>query len=147
MPIRLWFRFRLRTLFVVLTVFGVWLGWQVTTVRDRAAVRRELVSHGARVFPFGTLMLGGPFQNSVRRGDPTAQLPWVRRALGDEIVADIQFPGQPAADDLAKIDRFLPESRVQGNVVFYDSTLGVQQQPPAAEVQPISVPPAQPPFE
>ncbi len=32
---RRWFRFSLRTLFVVVTVFGVWLGWEIKYVRDR----------------------------------------------------------------------------------------------------------------
>ncbi|MEX2113830.1 MAG: hypothetical protein WD845_11630 [Pirellulales bacterium] len=143
MPIRPRFRFRLRTLFVVVTVLGVCLGWQVKMVRDRAAVRRELVSHGASVYPLGALMHGGPISDSVRRGDPSAELSWLRRALGDEIVSDILFPGEPAADDLAKIDHFLPESRVLENVVFYDSTLGVQPQPLSASLPPISDPAAQ----
>jgi len=34
-PRRRWFRFSLRTFFVVLTIFGVWLGVQVKWIRDR----------------------------------------------------------------------------------------------------------------
>jgi len=34
---RRWFRFRLRTFFVLLTLFGVWLGVQVKWIRDRHA--------------------------------------------------------------------------------------------------------------
>ena len=34
---RRWFRFTLRTLFVVLTLFGVWLGVQVKWLRERHA--------------------------------------------------------------------------------------------------------------
>ena len=34
-PRRRYFRFELRTMFVVLTVFTLWLGWQAKIVRDR----------------------------------------------------------------------------------------------------------------
>src|SRR5687768_12513201 len=36
--IRTWLRFDLRTLFVVVTVFGVWLGWQIHKKREQARV-------------------------------------------------------------------------------------------------------------
>src|SRR5712671_3365606 len=36
-PRRRWFRYSLRTFFVVLTIFGVWLGVQVKWIRDRHA--------------------------------------------------------------------------------------------------------------
>ena len=35
---RRWFRFTLRTLFVLLTFFGVWLGWNLHQVREREAI-------------------------------------------------------------------------------------------------------------
>ena len=37
-PKRRWFRFSLRTMFVAVTVFGVWLGWQLKIVREREAI-------------------------------------------------------------------------------------------------------------
>ena len=40
-PKRRWFRFSLRTLFVVVTVCCVWLGWQLHIVRERQAMLRE----------------------------------------------------------------------------------------------------------
>jgi hypothetical protein len=36
------FRYTLRTFFVVLTVFGIWLGWQVNIVRERRELLRQL---------------------------------------------------------------------------------------------------------
>jgi len=36
---RRWFRFSLRTLFVVLTILGVWLGVQVKWIKDRHAAK------------------------------------------------------------------------------------------------------------
>ena len=42
-PKRRWFRFSLRTMFVVVTIFGVWLGWQLKIVRERKAILREIL--------------------------------------------------------------------------------------------------------
>jgi hypothetical protein len=36
------FRYSLRTFFVALTVFGIWLGWQVNIVRERRELLRQL---------------------------------------------------------------------------------------------------------
>jgi hypothetical protein len=33
-----WFRFSLRTLFVVVTVFGCWMGYEVNWIRQRRAL-------------------------------------------------------------------------------------------------------------
>src|SRR5438876_9938841 len=42
-----WFRFSLRTLFVVVTAFGVWLGWERHRVAEREAVAQlVLARHG-----------------------------------------------------------------------------------------------------
>ena len=36
-PKRRWYQFTLRTLFVVMTVFALWLGWQINWFRSRQA--------------------------------------------------------------------------------------------------------------
>ena len=41
-----WFRFSLRTMFVLVTVVSVWLGWQVKWIRDR----REFLKGEAVIF-------------------------------------------------------------------------------------------------
>jgi hypothetical protein len=41
-PRRRWFRFGLRTMFVVLTVISVWLGWQACWIQQRRAYLEEL---------------------------------------------------------------------------------------------------------
>ena len=43
-PKRSWFSFSLRTMFVLVTIFGVWLGWQRKFVRERKAVLAELAT-------------------------------------------------------------------------------------------------------
>lgn len=41
-PRRRWFRFSLRTLFVLLTVFACWLGWNVHRSQERMRILRQL---------------------------------------------------------------------------------------------------------
>ena len=36
---RRWFQFNLRTLFLLTTLFGMWLGWELHVVRERAEMR------------------------------------------------------------------------------------------------------------
>jgi hypothetical protein len=38
---RRWFQFSLRTLFLLMTVFGIWLGWQIRVVHARKALLHE----------------------------------------------------------------------------------------------------------
>jgi hypothetical protein len=40
-PKRRWFAYSLRTLFVVVTVFGCWLGWNINIVRQRREARDD----------------------------------------------------------------------------------------------------------
>ena len=78
---RRWFRFSLRTMFVLLTVFGVWLGWEYRVVAERNAVRRFIEDHGGA---FRTLDKNNPAYKP--------RLPWVRRLLGDEPAAAVLLP-------------------------------------------------------
>jgi hypothetical protein len=45
---RCWFRFSLRTLFVLVTLIAVWLGWSLNWIRQRHAFLRD-----RRAFVFG----------------------------------------------------------------------------------------------
>ena len=49
-PKRRWLRFSTRTLLVAVTIFCVWLGWQVSIVRERKAVKQLLLEHGDKLF-------------------------------------------------------------------------------------------------
>ena len=116
-PKRRWFQWSLAML-IVLTVFGCWLGWQVKTVRDRSNARYEIEARGAKIAAGSVL---GGSARVVRAGDPLAKLPWIRRALGDEPVGLILFPGELSPSDLEKADYF-PEACVLRNSTYIPVT-------------------------
>ena len=59
---RRWFRFSLRTLFILLTLFGVWLGVQVKWIRDRNQLieTNRLSTEAGGVAPWTIRLLGEP---------------------------------------------------------------------------------------
>ena len=61
-PKRRWFRFSLRTLFVLLTIFAfpmAWLGWQASIVQQRQAMRKWIESKSdSSTKPFNTVVNG-----------------------------------------------------------------------------------------
>ena len=78
---RRWFRFSLRTMFVVVTALCCWLGWESSVVRKRQQALQELQADGAFQFIPAEdwkhrFPPGGVFQ-------PVASVPWVRSLLGD----------------------------------------------------------------
>jgi hypothetical protein len=87
-PPRRWFRFSLRTTFVVLTIFGGglgWIGWQTSIVQERASVREWLrVRRGAARDHLDQIRQ----DPTVRQWDP----PLVRQWFGDYALAGILLP-------------------------------------------------------
>ena len=68
-PKRRWLRFSIRTLLLAVTILCVWLGWQVSIVRERKAAVK-LLDH-----------LAGPVSFSPYEVPPYVNV--VRRMLGD----------------------------------------------------------------
>jgi hypothetical protein len=42
---RRWFQFSLRTVFILMTILGIWLGIQVKWLRDRQEARKWIAAH------------------------------------------------------------------------------------------------------
>src|SRR3954468_18960569 len=91
---RRWLSFNLRTMFVVITVLACWLGWELSAVRGRQLVLREIAGNAAfqvtsveawqQDYPTGS-PLGPPARISVTRallGDKAIQEIWVIRHYG-----------------------------------------------------------------
>jgi hypothetical protein len=75
-----WFRFSLRTMFVVVTVFAVplgWLAWEWRIVRERRHMVISITEGGGSVW---------------HPANPTEDKPlWYRRWVGDELVTEIEI--------------------------------------------------------
>ena len=113
-PQRRWFRFSLRTLFVLVTVLCCWLAWESSVVRARKNLLRELkvnptytvttAAEWARRYPTGFL------------GQPPKAVPFVRRCLGDEAIQEIgyyTYRKEKSQLNLPRIARTFPEAELK----------------------------------
>ena len=108
-PKRRWFAYSLRTLFVVVTVFGVWLGWNLKAVHDRQELNRQLEASGAEFFY--TSGVGGNIQ-MVQDGNPLTEVSAVRHFLGDKNVFGIFIPHKNLTPWESEAIRYFPEAWV-----------------------------------
>lgn len=99
---RHWFRFGLRTMFVVLTVFSLWLGWQAKIVRDRREARKWIDENDGIV----TM----PTAQDIE-WDKKLTVPVIRRALGDEPVYDIMMPPSAKDSEFNRMRSLFPEAK------------------------------------
>jgi len=95
-PKRRWFRFSLRSLFVLLTLVGLWLGWDVPIIRQRQALLRHVA-----VYQY----------ESPRMGE-FAAVPWHRRVLGDEAVGVIYVNRPAGREYIQRAKQLFPEAHV-----------------------------------
>lgn len=114
-PSRRRLRFSLRTLFVVVTIGGVWLGYSLNWIRERHRELRWISRHG------GAYLDGIPKSCYTPKGSPVELVdnppPWAIRILGERGVwvvyieppstHDVEF-----AQHVKSIKRLFPESRV-----------------------------------
>ena len=114
---RRWPRFSLRTLFVVVTVFCVWLGWNLPIVRQREQVLVSLRSEHR-------ILVEGEYANVVNVMDapwvfkkgllsPSSSLPVSWRLLGVKPIAmTIYVPFGELNSEGQRIRALFPESQV-----------------------------------
>jgi len=94
-PTPRWFRFSLRTLFVAIAWFGVWLGWQKYVISVRNDFVNRIVSKGG----------------AVAMDRPT-ELSWIRRMLGDHAVASIVIEDNAGVFEIGQVRLLFPEADV-----------------------------------
>src|SRR5262245_55242507 len=103
-PPRRWFSFSLRTLFVVVTVLGCWLGWQLREMRERAEARAWIVEHEGTWFSYDSSQFTtgpkGAFWTHVE-AKQYPKFSWARTLLGDTPVVLVLLP----EDALKKMTR------------------------------------------
>ncbi|MCI0360073.1 MAG: Hint domain-containing protein [Planctomycetaceae bacterium] len=112
-PRRPWFKFSLRTMFVLVTLVSCWLAWESSVVRHRKAVLARHQSNGAisfttakaweERFPGGSTLLGR-----------AAKVSLVRQWLGDEAIQEIWCSSWYSAEftkvNLDEVKRAFPEA-------------------------------------
>ena len=101
-----WFRFNLRSLFVVMTLVACWFGWQVNTVHKRQELLRELKNK-----PNFSVVLNHPIGLGSNR--PYASVSITRRWLGNVSVHRIIVAGSLNATNsptFRRLKQLFPEA-------------------------------------
>jgi hypothetical protein len=116
---RRWFRFGLRTMFVVVTVLAIplgWLVWQMQIVRERKAVLKDLQAKASPAEVVDYIGL------ETHERDPEllqlmnganfdyARVSAIRRRLGDETCAVLAVPESFDAKLIDRMERAFPEA-------------------------------------
>ena len=101
------FSFSLRAMFVVVTVLGIWLGWQRHVVQERKRLLEWVAMHGGNF-----TLYAAPIRNNAISWTMAAEIPWVRTFLGDNPVEEIYVPYcWSEQSEFKQIDKAFPELR------------------------------------
>jgi hypothetical protein len=109
-PRRRWFSFSLRSLLVATTVFGVWLGWETSVVRERVRVQKKL--EATREYRFTTAAEYAERYGGGPPPDTVATIPLVRRWLGDRAIQEIWYYSVPQTAERVRIAKVFPEASI-----------------------------------
>ncbi len=114
-PLRRWGSFSLRTMFVLMTLFCCWLGWQMSVVRTRQSKLQEM----RKSFEY-QVTLAADWQKNYPAGNtprPVAAIPAWRVWLGDQAVQEISYSGPShvqteKSPELRRVARIFPEAQL-----------------------------------
>ncbi|HEY2839291.1 MAG TPA: hypothetical protein VGJ26_09090 [Pirellulales bacterium] len=110
-PSKRWFRYSLRTLFVVVTLIALGLGFEMKRIHNRHAMRAWLRDGNGWELTWEDYK-STPSQPSKTPGDPTMQIPRWRMWLGDEPMAQIGFEKSATPADRERVKRLFPEAMI-----------------------------------
>ena len=115
-PKRRWFKFDLRTMFVVVTIFGVWLGWQLRVVRERKAILAEIERSGPGLADLHLYWLPGPKESYAGPVDlqnyEAARISSVRQLLGDNARRTLVMPASLGPQWVERAEYAFPETEL-----------------------------------
>jgi hypothetical protein len=122
-PTRRWYQFGLGTLFLAMTVFALWLGWELKFVRERQACearvwQSEDAAKDALPWPLPVSRSGfwlTPDQMRKR------SIPFWRRWLGDEPFAWVSVPATFADSEFRDVQTLFPEAFVYSRLDLSDA--------------------------
>lgn len=109
-PRRRWGSFSLRTMFVLMTLFCCWLGWEMSVVRARQSKLAEMRKN----FEY-QVTLAADWQKNYPAGNsprPIAKVPAWRTWLGDQAVQEIWYPRSfsESQPEYRRLARTFPEA-------------------------------------
>ena len=110
---RRWFRFSLRSLLVVVTVFCVWLGWEMHIVRGRRQALRWVEQNGGSHFGEEDRSRLSGFYNVNNVIPPVDSISTIRRWLGDRLIDRIIMPKTAVPEDFDRVRKFFPASEIR----------------------------------
>ena len=118
-PKRRWPRFSLRTMFVGVTVFCWWMGYELNFIHQRRAMRESIVQRGGAVEVFSRPepleIFPGILHSSYQRvlgPEEEPEIPRWRRWLGDESINQVMMPVGSSKAEVARAKWLFPESAV-----------------------------------
>jgi hypothetical protein len=91
-------------MFVLVTIFACWLGWNLYQLRERDRFAQEIELHGGNVVP------------SMPGFEASGRLPWSWRLLGARPFVFVLVGAGDRRDDWDRIERFFPEATVARNI-------------------------------
>lgn len=106
-----WFRFSLRTLFVLVTVVACWLGWNLRIVRERKAVLAELVE-AQKHYSYKTTAHYVPAADDDLETGGDMRISLVRRLMGDVAYREIYLPENTPPELLERAEYAIAETRL-----------------------------------
>src|SRR4051812_12404225 len=112
LPNRRWLRFSVRTLLIAVTIFCMWLGWQVSIVRERRAVMDAAYAQDSLTafWPYPEFEPDPDFADKVEEQKADAmRLSFVRRMMGDKPI-DRVYCRVPEL--MKRIDDAFPEAEI-----------------------------------
>jgi hypothetical protein len=105
---RRWYQFGLGTLFLVVTVFASWLGWELHVVRERQAIRQRIAESGGKIYSSEESEYLLTSLGMVTE----CRIPFWREWLGDEPVGFITLKTSASDAELKKARLAFPEAQV-----------------------------------
>jgi hypothetical protein len=113
-PNRRWFRFSLRTLFVVVTILGCWLAYEFNWIRQRRAVVAEspkwLAYEGEDIGPMAQPLAPGLLWLLGEKGYAGVNMVVIVDELDDTLVDS--WPPDDIKSELQRVEKLFPEAMV-----------------------------------
>jgi len=110
---RRWLRFSVRTLLAAVTIFCVWLGWQMQIVRERKVLRDAIEHRGGWVDLVNQPNAYGGSMWLVYKDQisPVPSVPTWRQWLGDVPIERVVLPLRASRDEWTNARRAFDEAR------------------------------------